>query len=54
MCQVRGLWLKPTWSGKLSDSYITVEEGIVGVDGASNQAVNQLYSHFPEHGQAKI
>ena len=45
--QVRGF--KTTWSGKLSDSYTTaiyiyttkLEEGIVGVDGTSNQAVNR-------------
>ena len=42
--------LKTTWSGKLSDSLVTqqpststtkLKEGIVGVDGTSNQAVNR-------------
>ena len=45
--QIRGF--KTTWSGKLSDSYPTavytsttkLEEGIVGVDGTSNQAINR-------------
>ena len=42
--------LKTTWSGKLSDSLVTqqssksttkLKEGIVGVNGTSNQAVNR-------------
>ena len=42
--------LKKTWSGKLSDSLVTqqpsisttkLEEGIVGDDGTSNQAMNR-------------
>ena len=42
--------LRTTWSGKLSDSLVTqqsststtkLKEGIVGVDGTSNQAVNR-------------
>ena len=46
--QVRGL--KTTWSGKLNDSLVIqqpststtkLKEGIVGVDGTSNRAVNR-------------
>ena len=43
-----GSKVKTTWSGKLNDScttaiyiYYKLEEGIVGVDGTSNQAVNR-------------
>ena len=42
--------LKATWSGKLSDSHqqpsmstTKLKQGIVGIDGASNQAVIQRF-----------
>ena len=37
-----------------STSTTKLEEGIVGVDGTSNQAVNRSDSRFPEYRQAKI